>query len=77
MQVTIRHVGYLNLTGVENGASVKIDVSTSVENLLDRFRVRKEHQRYIVPVINGRKARLSTILRGGDSLFLHLPVGGG
>ena len=77
MHATIRYVGYLHLTGAENGGSVKIDGSTSVEDLLDRFRVRKEHQRYVVPVINGRKAKLSTILRDGDTLFLHLPAGGG
>jgi hypothetical protein len=77
MHVTIRFVGYLHLEGVENGASMQIDGTPSVKKLLDLFRMRKEHQQYVIPVINGKKAKLGTLLQDGDTLFLHLPVGGG
>ena len=77
MNVTVQYVGYLNLAGVKNGASVEINVSTSVKILLDRFKIREEHRQYIIPVVNGKKEKLSYVLQDGDSLFLHLPVGGG
>jgi hypothetical protein len=77
MNVTIRFVGYLDLAGVKSGSAVEIGESQSVEELLDRCRMRKEHQQYVVPVINGKKARLSAVLHDGDVVFLHLPAGGG
>ena len=77
MKITVSHVGFLHLKGVKNNSTIEVDDSTTVEALLDRCGVKKEHQRYIVPVVNEKKRDLSYRLKNHDSLFLYLPIGGG
>ena len=77
MKINLSFVGFIQFEGVANNSTIEIEESTSVEDLLDRFGVKKEHRRFIVPIVNGDKRGHSHVLKSDDSLFLYMPVGGG
>ena len=77
MRIKLTYVGYLKLEGAENGSVLEVGDSLCIADLLDGFRMKREHQRYVVPLVNGVRANWSTLLQPEDSLFLYLPVGGG
>ncbi len=77
MKITVSYVGYLHLDGIENDSTIEMEKETTVEKLLEGRGMKREHLRYVVPVVNGRKRDLSHTLRNNDSLFLYLPAGGG
>jgi hypothetical protein len=77
MRVNVSYVGYLSLEGVLNGGSVVLEDSTTIEEFLDKYGMKKEHQRFVIPVVNGKKQSLSHTLEDNDFLFLHLAAGGG
>ena len=77
MKITVSHVGYLHLQGIDNNSSIEIDEGTTVEKLLEDWGMTHEHMRYVVPVVNDIKRDLTHVLRENDSLFLYLPAGGG
>jgi hypothetical protein len=77
MKVHISYVGFLHLKGVTNHSTVDIDPDTTIEDFLVQCGMKDEHRRLIVPVVNGVRRTLSYILEPDDSIFLHLPAGGG
>jgi hypothetical protein len=77
MRVNVSYVGYLKLGSVQNGGSVLLEDSTTIEKFLDECGMKKEHQRLVVPLVNGKRRALSHPLEENDSLFLHLAAGGG
>jgi hypothetical protein len=77
MRVHVSYVGYLSLEGVQNGGSVVLEDRTTIEEFLDRCGMKKEHQRFVIPMVNGERKDLSHTLEENDSLFLHLAAGGG
>jgi hypothetical protein len=77
MKITVSYVGFLKLEGIKNKSIIEIDESSTVIDLLDICKVRKSHQRFIVPIVNGKQKDLSYVLKPYDDLFLHLPMGGG
>ncbi len=77
MRVNVSYVGYLSLKGVRNGGSVVLEDSTTIGEFLDECGMKKEHQRFVIPMVNGKKQALSHTLEENDSLFLHLAAGGG
>jgi sulfur carrier protein ThiS len=77
MRVHVSYVGYLSLGGVANGGSVVLEDSTTIEEFLDECGMKKEHQRFVIPSVNGKRRPLSHTLEENDSLFLHLAAGGG
>ena len=77
MKITLSFVGYIQLEGVQNNSTVDIENSTSIDDLLETYGVKKEHKRFIVPVVNGSKKDSSYVLEPDDSLFLYVPLGGG
>ena len=77
MKINLSFVGYIQFEGIENNSTIEIEGSTSVGDLLDGFGVKKEHRRFIVPIVNGDKRDHSYVLKPDDSLFLYMPVGGG
>ncbi len=62
---------------VRQGANVVPLVRQFVADVLTRFNVKQEHQRFITPAVNGEAQRLSCELQNQDDLTLFLPVGGG
>ena len=77
MKITLNYSAILKLDDVKNGSTIKIDNETSVKDLLNRWKVREDHQKYIVAYANDKKVGLSYILRDNDLLQLYLPIGGG
>lgn len=77
MQIKVSFVGYLKVDGVQSGSRIAVDDGTTVADLLAKFRVSPQHQRFVVPVVNGREQRRSYVLQADDELSLFLPVGGG
>ena len=77
MRVHVSFVGYLSLKGVKNGSSVVLEDSTTIEEFLDKCGMKKEYQRFVIPLVNGKKQALSHALEENDALFLHLAAGGG
>ncbi len=77
MLINVSYVGYLDLKGVRNGGSVGLEDYTTVEEFLDKCGMKKEHRRFVIPVVNGKRQALSYTLEENDSLFLHLAAGGG
>jgi hypothetical protein len=49
----------------------------AITDVLNLLLVKKDHQKYVVPFVNGDKKRLTDKLHDGDKLTLSLPVGGG
>ncbi|UCB45149.1 MAG: MoaD/ThiS family protein [Spirochaetota bacterium] len=77
MKIKVTYVGFLKLEGIKNKSIVEIDEASTVSDLLNRCKVRESHQRFIVPIVNGKQKELSYMLQQDDDLFLHLPMGGG
>jgi sulfur carrier protein ThiS len=77
MQITLNYSAILKLDDVKNGSTIEIDEETSLKDLLTRWNVREDHQRYIVAYANDMRVGSSYILRENDFLQLFLPIGGG
>ncbi len=77
MNIHLSYVGYLELEGVESGQMISIAEHASVAMVLTRYHISNQHQRHIIPIVNGEEQRLSYVLQEGDKLTLFLPVGGG
>ena len=77
MKVTVEYTGVLDIKAVPSGGLVEIPDGATVFALLDRLGVDPEHRKFITPLVNNTKARNSTVLSGGDRVYLLLPVGGG
>jgi molybdopterin converting factor small subunit len=60
-----------------SGDFVSVPEGTTVKELLTYLRLKEEHHRYIIPVVDGEKRGLSYTLRNRDELRLLLPMGGG
>jgi hypothetical protein len=77
MKIRVEFTAVLDLKGVINGAELDLPHATTPGDLLTKFHVRPEHQKYVTPFVNGTRMKLSHPLKDGDRLFLSLPVGGG
>ncbi len=76
MKITLEYVSMLDIKA-ENGADVEVDSGLTVEEFLENYGLGRTQRRYIQPFINGEKARLTTELEDGDTLYLFIPAGGG
>ena len=77
MRVTVEYTGVLNIKAVPNGGTVELPAGAAVSTLLEHLGIDREHRKFITPLVNNNKARLSTVLSEGDKVYLLLPVGGG
>lgn len=77
MKILLEYTAVLDAQGVSSGSRVDLPDDAAVSNVLDILRVRKDHQKYVVPFVNGAKKCLTDTLHDGDTLTLSLPVGGG
>ena len=77
MKVQIEYTAVLAAKGASSGDTLDMPDGVAVTDVLDFLHVRKDHQKYVVPFVNGDKKRLTDKLRDGDKLVLSLPVGGG
>jgi sulfur carrier protein ThiS len=77
MKITIFFTGHLDLKGIRDGQQLILEPDLTVADLLTGCNIRQEHQRFIIPIVNGQERRLSYQLKENDELRLFLPVGGG
>jgi hypothetical protein len=77
MKICVEFTALLDLEGVTNGAELDVPHGTTPADLLTRFHVRPEHQKFVTPFVNGARMKSSHPLKENDRLFLSLPVGGG
>ncbi len=77
MKIRIEFTGILNIKDLSNNSIIEIKEGLSVSDLLNKYKVSKEHQKFIIPIINKEEKSLSDKLKENDKLFLYLPVGGG
>lgn len=77
MKILLEYTAVLDAKGVSSGSAMDLPDGATVKDVLDILLVKKDHQKYVVPFVNGDKKRLADKLRGGDKLTLSLPVGGG
>lgn len=77
MQIHLSRAAQLELPAIPLQGPIEIPDGMSIDSFLEHAGVRKEHRRFILPMVNNTKVSLRYILQEGDSLFLLTPVGGG
>ncbi|MFC1850111.1 MoaD/ThiS family protein, partial [candidate division CSSED10-310 bacterium] len=77
MKIKVSFARILKIEGVENGSSVELEEGMSIKEFLSQHKMPREHQQFLVPIVNKKTTKLSYILQDLDELELYLPVGGG
>ena len=77
MKIIIEYMGFFKIKDVPSKSEIEVDPDTSIEELLDRLEVKKEHRKFLVPLVQRQRKTLDYQLQDGDDLFLYYPVGGG
>ncbi|MBU1693062.1 MAG: MoaD/ThiS family protein [Verrucomicrobia bacterium] len=77
MRVTVEYTGLLDIKRVPSGGTVEVGDGATVSALLEQLGIDPGHRKFITPLVNNTKARISTVLADGDKVYLLLPVGGG
>ena len=77
MKVKLNYTGYLKLAGVETGAILDAEEGSTLGDLLARFGVAREQQRFLRLFANEEKVDASYALRDGDELTVVMQIGGG
>ena len=77
MRIRVQFPAVMHLEGLKSGREVEVPIGTTIEELLTSSRVKREHLRYIIAIVNGNRRSLSYRLRDREELKLVLPVGGG
>ena len=77
MRIHISHTAQLELPAYPDQTDIDVPEGITVAGFLEMAGVRKEHRKFILPMINNTKVNSRSVLQEGDSLFLLIPVGGG
>ena len=77
MTIRIEYMGFFKIDGTPNGSDLQAEAGTTVDALLDRLAVKRDHRKYLVPLVNRERKTFDHELQDGDVLFLYFPVGGG
>ena len=77
INVKISFTGVIDIKNISDGSVIQIEKNSTIDNILDKLCIRKEHKKYLITIINGDKKRASYILQNKDHLSLFLLVGGG
>lgn len=77
MKIHLEFAAVLDVKGAKSGQELDLPAGSTVADLLNRLAVRHEHQKYVVPFVNGEQKRPSAELRENDRVFLSVPIGGG
>jgi sulfur carrier protein ThiS len=77
MRIHLEFAAVLELHGVASGQALDLAAGSTLADLLNQLKVRREHQKFVVPFVNGEQKRLSCELHEKDNAFLSVPVGGG
>ncbi|HDQ14521.1 MAG TPA: hypothetical protein ENN41_06880 [Sediminispirochaeta sp.] len=77
MKITIEYMGFFSIKDVPSNSELEIERRTTISTLLDDLGVKKEHRKYLVPLVDRQRKDFDYPLQDGQSLFLYFPVGGG
>jgi sulfur carrier protein ThiS len=77
MKVKIELLGLLHIKGVKNNSFIEVKDGSTISDIYNELNILKDHQRFIIPFINGTEVRKSSIINEGDIIKIFLPTGGG
>ena len=77
MKIELEFAAVLNVKDVRSGSVLEIEPGTTVTDLLNRLQIDVAYHKFVIPFVNGRKAKTGEALKDKDKVFLSLPVGGG
>jgi len=77
INVKLSFTGVIDIKNIKSDSVMELNECTNISSLLSILKIRKEHQKYIISIINEDKKRLDYILKDGDHISLYLPIGGG
>ena len=77
MKVKIELLGLLHIMGVKNNSFIEVKDGATVSDIYTELNILKDHQRFIIPFINGTEVRKSANVKDGDIVKIFLPTGGG
>ncbi|NCC49839.1 MAG: MoaD/ThiS family protein [Spartobacteria bacterium] len=77
MKITLFFTGHFGFDDIKSGDEFELNEGATVADLLTAKGIQKEHQRFVIPFINGVEKRLTVVINDGDEVRLFLPVGGG
>ena len=77
MKVKIELLGLLHIKGVKNNSFIEVKDGATVSDIYNELNILKDHQRFIIPFINGTEVRKSANVKDGDIVKIFLPTGGG
>ncbi len=77
MNITLTYNGVMQIRRFKRGEKIDVPDGATVTDVMTLCEIRTDHQKYIIPFINSRESRSSTVLHDGDELSLFLPLGGG
>jgi sulfur carrier protein ThiS len=75
--VEVECTGLLHIEGLEKNGYVEVKAGATIEDLLQRLSVARDHQKFVTAFINGEEQSRFTSLHEGDKVTLLLPIGGG
>ena len=77
MKVKVEIVGLLHIKGIKSNSFVEITEGSVISDLYNELKILKDHQKFIIPFINGSEVRKSAQVSDGDTVKIFLPTGGG
>ena len=77
MKIELEFAAVLNVKDVRSGSVLEIEPGTTVTDLLTRLQIDVAYHKFVIPFVNGRKAKTGEAFKDNDKVFLSLPVGGG
>lgn len=77
MKIKLTYSGYLKFDGAQSGAELDVEEGSTVGDVLARFHVSPEKQRFLRLFANDEKADPSRVIQDGDELTVIMQIGGG
>jgi len=77
MKIRLYYPAMMRIEKVQSGGEIDIPDHATIDVLLQKLALSREHVRFILVYVNGEKRGLSHRLHHNDVLKLYLPVGGG
>ena len=77
MKVKIELLGLLHIKGVKNNSFIEVKENSTISDIYNELNILKDHQKFIIPFINGNEVRKSAVVNDGDTVKIFLPTGGG
>jgi molybdopterin converting factor small subunit len=77
MKIKIEILGLLHIPGLKNNSFIEIKDASFISDLYTELKILKDHQKFIIPFINGTEVRKSAQIKDGDTVKFFLPTGGG